>query len=178
MEKKKRNSSSRKRNFVWWRLRRRRRRCNNRVHDVVLLFWTSTWAVLLFPRFRTVHEQFRNYYLYNISLFTLLSARLRQGARRLFTCTSKTMINTETYQPNWTVRAVTTPTKDTDLCLYVSFDNVRFLFGCGEGTQRAFAQKKIGFSRLGGVFVGSGELKGRGGLPGKRIRCVQQRTSF
>ncbi|KIR35362.1 ribonuclease Z [Cryptococcus deuterogattii MMRL2647] len=76
------------------------------------------------------------------------------------------MISTETYQPNWAVRAVTTPTKDTDLCLYVSFDNVRFLFGCGEGTQRAFAQKKIGFSRLGGVFIGSGELKGRGGLPG------------
>ncbi|OWZ65943.1 hypothetical protein AYX14_06079 [Cryptococcus neoformans] len=76
------------------------------------------------------------------------------------------MSSTETYQPNWAVRAVTTPTKDTDLCLYVSFDNVRFLFGCGEGTQRAFAQKKIGFSRLGGVFIGSGESKGRGGLPG------------
>lgn len=87
------------------------------------------------------------------------------------------MASAETYQPNWAVRAVTTPTKDTDLCLYVSFDNVRFLFGCGEGTQRAFTQKKIGFSRLGGVFIGSGELKGRGGLPGKWIRVYSNGRS-
>ncbi|WVQ73573.1 hypothetical protein IAR50_003151 [Cryptococcus sp. DSM 104548] len=72
----------------------------------------------------------------------------------------------ETYQPNWSVRAVTVPGPDTDLCLHVAFDNAKFIFGAGEGTQRAFAQKKIGFGRLAGVFVNSGESKGRGGLPG------------
>ncbi|TYJ56176.1 hypothetical protein B9479_003162 [Cryptococcus floricola] len=76
------------------------------------------------------------------------------------------MQRTETYSPNWFVRAVTVPGPDTDLCLHVSFDNAKFIFGAGEGTQRAYAQKKIGFSRLAGVFVNSGESKGRGGLPG------------
>ncbi|ODO09602.1 hypothetical protein I350_03210 [Cryptococcus amylolentus CBS 6273] len=76
------------------------------------------------------------------------------------------MQRTETYSPNWFVRAVTAPGPDTDLCLHVSFDNAKFIFGAGEGTQRAYAQKKIGFGRLAGVFVNSGESKGRGGLPG------------
>lgn len=59
------------------------------------------------------------------------------------------------------------PGEDTDLGTYVSFDNARFLFGCGEGTQRAFAQKRIGLKGLSAVFLGSGDNQCRAGLAGK-----------
>nr|ODO03678.1 hypothetical protein L204_00014 [Cryptococcus depauperatus CBS 7855] len=72
----------------------------------------------------------------------------------------------EAYQPNWSVRAVATPGPDTDLALYVAFDNARFLIGAGEGTQRAFTQKRLGFSRLEGILINSSDSKGRGGLGG------------
>ncbi|WVR08979.1 hypothetical protein IAU60_006038 [Kwoniella sp. DSM 27419] len=72
----------------------------------------------------------------------------------------------ESYQPNWHVRAITAPGPDSDLALHVSFDNARFLFGCGEGTQRAFTQKRSTLKGLAGIFVGSGEAKARAGLAG------------
>jgi ribonuclease Z len=53
------------------------------------------------------------------------------------------------------------------LTLYVAFDNARFLFGCGEGTQRALVQKRTGLKWLDGVFVCDGSAKGRGGLAGQ-----------
>jgi ribonuclease Z len=68
---------------------------------------------------------------------------------------------------NWQVRAIAIPGPDTDLALYVAFDNARYLFGCGEGTQRAFVQKRVGSRWLGGIFICDGGLKGRGGLPGR-----------
>ncbi|WVW79468.1 hypothetical protein I302_101437 [Kwoniella bestiolae CBS 10118] len=74
--------------------------------------------------------------------------------------------STETYQPNWHVRALSAPGPDTDLSLHVSFDNARFLFGCGEGTQRAFTQKRMGMRGLSAIFVGSGEARSRAGLAG------------
>ncbi|KAK8843961.1 hypothetical protein IAR55_006753 [Kwoniella newhampshirensis] len=75
-------------------------------------------------------------------------------------------VNTETYQPNWHIRAITAPGPDSDLSLHVSFDNARFLFGCGEGTQRAFTQKRLTMRGLSGIFIGSGESRGRAGLAG------------
>ncbi|WWD21385.1 hypothetical protein CI109_105870 [Kwoniella shandongensis] len=74
--------------------------------------------------------------------------------------------NTETYQPNWHIRAITAPGPDSDLSLHVAFDNARFLFGCGEGTQRAFTQKRLTMRGLSGIFIGSGESRGRAGLAG------------
>jgi ribonuclease Z len=68
---------------------------------------------------------------------------------------------------NWHVRALTVPGPDSDLSLFVSFDNVRYLFGCGEGTQRAFVQKRFSTRGLAGVFLPDGGSKGRAGLPGK-----------
>ncbi|KAL7422932.1 hypothetical protein Q5752_002229 [Cryptotrichosporon argae] len=70
------------------------------------------------------------------------------------------------YLPNWSVRAISTPGSDTDLSLFVSFDNARFLFGAGEGTQRAFVQKKTGMRGLAAVFLPGGQHAGRDGLPG------------
>ncbi|WVF65453.1 hypothetical protein IAT40_000181 [Kwoniella sp. CBS 6097] len=72
----------------------------------------------------------------------------------------------DSYQPNWHVRAITAPGPDTDLTLHVSFDNARFLFGCGEGTQRAYNQKRLTLKGLSGIFVGSGDAKSRSGLAG------------
>ncbi|WRT69179.1 uncharacterized protein IL334_006163 [Kwoniella shivajii] len=72
----------------------------------------------------------------------------------------------ESHQPNWHVKALSVPGPDTDLSLHVSFDNARFLFGCGEGTQRAFVQKRMGMRGLSGIFIGSGEAKARNGLAG------------
>ena len=67
---------------------------------------------------------------------------------------------------NWHVRALSVPGPDTDLALYVVFDNVRYLFGAGEGTQRSFVQKKLSTKGLTGIFVPDGGSKGRAGLPG------------
>ncbi len=67
----------------------------------------------------------------------------------------------------WHVRCLTVPGHDTDLSLHVAFDNVRFLFGCGEGTQRAFVQKRVGMRGMSAVFICSGGSEGRGGLPGE-----------
>ncbi|WVQ93116.1 hypothetical protein IAU59_000180 [Kwoniella sp. CBS 9459] len=72
----------------------------------------------------------------------------------------------DSYQPHWHVRAITAPGPDTDLTLHVSFDNARFLFGCGEGTQRAYNQKRLTLKGLSGIFVGSGDSKARSGLAG------------
>ncbi|OCF42970.1 hypothetical protein I317_03191 [Kwoniella heveanensis CBS 569] len=72
----------------------------------------------------------------------------------------------DSYHPNWHVRAITAPGPDSDLTLHVSFDNARFLFGCGEGTQRAYNQKRLTLKGLSGIFVGSGDAKGRSGLAG------------
>lgn len=67
---------------------------------------------------------------------------------------------------NWHIRALTVPGPDTDLSLFVAFDNVRYMFGCGEGTQRAFVQKRLSTRGLAGVFLPDGGNRGRGGLPG------------
>jgi ribonuclease Z len=67
---------------------------------------------------------------------------------------------------NLHVRALTVPGPETDLSVFVAFDNVRYLFGCGEGTQRAFVQKRLRTPGLAGVFLPDGGSKGRAGLPG------------
>lgn len=69
----------------------------------------------------------------------------------------------------WKVQVISAPGPDTDLCLYVEFDNARFLFGAGEGTQRAFVQKRKSMRWLQAIFISGGGLKGRGGLPGESI---------
>lgn len=70
----------------------------------------------------------------------------------------------------WQVTCLTVPGLDTDLSLYVAFDNVRFLFGCGEGTQRALVQKRVSWRGLGGIFIGPSGSSGREGLPGESRR--------
>lgn len=67
--------------------------------------------------------------------------------------------------PQWNVRAISVPGPDTDLALHVTFGGTKFLFGAAEGTQRAFAQKRVGMKGVEGIFL-SGGAKGRGGLPG------------
>jgi ribonuclease Z len=69
--------------------------------------------------------------------------------------------------PNWHVRCVSVPGPDTDLSLHVAFDNARFLFGCGDGTQRAFVQKRLSLKGLNAVFLPNSESRTRGGLPGE-----------
>lgn len=68
--------------------------------------------------------------------------------------------------PAWSVRAVSVPGPDSDTALYVSFDEARFLFGAGEGTQRSFLEKRTKLAGVGGVFLPGG-AKGRNGLPGE-----------
>lgn len=72
-----------------------------------------------------------------------------------------------TQHHQWQVRCLTIPGLDTDLSLYVTFDNLRFLFGCGEGTQRAFVQRRQPWRGLSGIFIGSGGSKARSGLAGE-----------
>jgi ribonuclease Z len=67
---------------------------------------------------------------------------------------------------NWSIRCVSTPGPDTDLSIYVSFEKARFLFGCGQGSQRAFVQKRLSMRGLGAVFLPGGTEEGRGGVAG------------
>jgi len=67
---------------------------------------------------------------------------------------------------NWSIRCISTPGPDTDLAIYVSFEKARFLFGCGQGTQRAFVQKRLSMRGLGAVFLSGGTEEGRGGVAG------------
>lgn len=67
---------------------------------------------------------------------------------------------------HWAVRAISHPTADTDLAILVTFDNAKYLFNCGEGTQRAFVQGKMSLKKLQGVFVTGAGLGVVGGLPG------------
>ncbi|RXK38185.1 hypothetical protein M231_04559 [Tremella mesenterica] len=70
------------------------------------------------------------------------------------------------HRPNWVVRCLSVPGPDTSLALYIAFDNARWLFGCGEGTQRAFIQKGLVMRSLTGIIMPSGGSKDRNGLPG------------
>ncbi|BEI84845.1 hypothetical protein CcaverHIS002_0502460 [Cutaneotrichosporon cavernicola] len=67
--------------------------------------------------------------------------------------------------PAWTVRALSVPGPDTELSLFVSFDDARFVFGAGEAMQRALVQKRMSLRRLQAIFIASGR-SGRGGLAG------------
>lgn len=86
------------------------------------------------------------------------------------------MTSGATHHHSWHVRCLTVPGVDTDLSLYVAFDNVRFLFGCGEGTQRAFVQKRLGWRGLSAIFIPSGSSEGRGGLGGELDRHPRLRA--
>jgi ribonuclease Z len=70
---------------------------------------------------------------------------------------------------NWSIRCISTPGPDTDLAVYVSFEKARFLFGCGQGTQRAFVQKRLSMRGLGAVFLPGGTEEGRGGVAGMSV---------
>jgi len=80
--------------------------------------------------------------------------------------TPKEIKQREMNNPAWTVRTLSVPGDDTDLTLWVSFDNARFCFGAGEGTQRAFIQKSLRMGGLQAIFLPDG-VSGRGGLPGR-----------
>ena len=69
--------------------------------------------------------------------------------------------------PNWAVRCLSVPGPDTDLTLHVSFDSERFVIGCGEGTQRAFAQKQRQLKGIQAVLLPNAQAKTRAGLPGE-----------
>lgn len=73
--------------------------------------------------------------------------------------------------PAWTVRALSVPGPDTDLALFVSFDDARFLFGAGEAMQRSLVQKRMSLRKLQSIFVTSGK-SGRGGLAGEHQEGV------
>lgn len=66
----------------------------------------------------------------------------------------------------WNVQVISTPGPDTELALYIRFDNSRWVIGCGEGTQRAMVQAKVPLRGLTGIVMGSGGSRARNGLPG------------
>lgn len=68
--------------------------------------------------------------------------------------------------PAWSVKAISVPGPETDTALYINFDDVRFLYGAGEGTQRSFVEKRTKMSGVNAVFLPGGAT-GRNGLPGE-----------
>ena len=71
------------------------------------------------------------------------------------------------HSPNWSVRCVSAPGPDTDLTLHVMFDSERYLIGCGEGTQRAMAQKQRQLKGIQAVLLPNAQAKTRAGLAGE-----------
>jgi ribonuclease Z len=67
---------------------------------------------------------------------------------------------------------MTVPGPDSELALFVAFEHVRFLFGCGEGTQRAMAQRRVSWRGLQGIFVGGGASAQRSGLAGMSVHLA------
>jgi ribonuclease Z len=50
--------------------------------------------------------------------------------------------------------------------LLIFFDNVRYLFGCGEGTQRFCVEHKVRLSKVSHIFVPQVSWEQLGGMPG------------
>ena len=49
---------------------------------------------------------------------------------------------------------------------FLFFDQARYLFNCGEGTQRFFVQHQVKLTRLNAVFLSGLSWNHVGGLPG------------
>ncbi|XP_034950264.1 ribonuclease Z, mitochondrial [Chelonus insularis] len=56
--------------------------------------------------------------------------------------------------------------RGTPSCLYVVSDHLRYLFNCGEGTQRLAHEHHLKLSRLGNIFITAPTWKNIGGYPG------------
>lgn len=68
---------------------------------------------------------------------------------------------------SWDVLVVSTPSRDSDLAVFVTFDQARFLFNCPEGTQRQFVQKRLSMRKLKAVFFTDDDTRAVAGLPGE-----------
>ncbi|KAG8779155.1 hypothetical protein FRC12_024609 [Ceratobasidium sp. 428] len=66
----------------------------------------------------------------------------------------------------WHTRVVAGLTADTEPCISVHFDTAHYLFGCGEGTTRAFIQQKYGIKKSKAIFLTQTKISRSGGLPG------------
>lgn len=59
------------------------------------------------------------------------------------------------------------PTVDTSLCLVLHYENARYLFNCGEGTQRSLVENKVRLSnKVKDIFISRVDWDSLGGLPG------------
>lgn len=142
------------------------------LHRVVDSIYTSHNVTRLLPvilgvnRLRSAVAPLTRTY----SVASIPVAKTKRGVRYELTKEQKELLKLngdlrEMNNPAWTARVLSVPGIDTDLSLYVSFDSARFCFGAGEGTQRAFIQKRTTWRHMQAVFLPDG-ASGRGGLPG------------
>lgn len=71
------------------------------------------------------------------------------------------------------VQVVGADTGDSTPTLLVFFDAKRYLFNCGEGTQRLCTEYKVRLSRVDNIFLTRLSWENVGGLPGMRYFWTQ-----
>ncbi|PVV04590.1 hypothetical protein BB560_000907 [Smittium megazygosporum] len=75
----------------------------------------------------------------------------------------------------WFVQTTCIPTDGSDYTGFmVYFDNHRYLFNCGEGSQRIFFENSIKSPKIDNVFVSQANWKHLGGLPGLGLTLSAQ----
>jgi ribonuclease Z len=64
------------------------------------------------------------------------------------------------------IQILGTFTSDTTPSIVVHYDSQRYLFNCGEGTQRLLTEHKIRMGKLKNVFLTHMDWRYSGGIPG------------
>lgn len=70
------------------------------------------------------------------------------------------------------INIIGTATGDSSPSLILHYDSQRYLFNCGEGTQRLCTETKMRLSKLRTIFVSQVQWDCIGGIPGKYFATV------
>ncbi|KAK9709421.1 hypothetical protein K7432_009066 [Basidiobolus ranarum] len=75
------------------------------------------------------------------------------------------------------IQILGTSTVDATPSVVVHFDSQRYLFNCGEGTQRLCVEKKVRFAKLQNIFFTRINWENTGGIPGMMLTLADAGTS-
>jgi ribonuclease Z len=67
---------------------------------------------------------------------------------------------------HWHATVLSGRSADTRPCIVVTFDSAKYVFGCAEGTSRAYAESRLRFARTRAIFCERTDVRRSGGLSG------------
>lgn len=68
---------------------------------------------------------------------------------------------------HWSLRVLTGLTDDTEPTIVVQFDNAKYVFNAGEGTYRAFSQRRYSATKSKAIFLSALHPQQFGGFTGE-----------